>query len=212
MLLERAGIAYTGSPPARAGAGAAQAQGEGGAARARGVPTPDGASTWRRPTCPAVTLPFPLIVKPSREDASTGISSRVGRARSRRARAPGGRTSSRATASPRWSSATSKGREIYVSMLGRRDGGIDLLPLHEIDFSEMPAGPAAHRLVRRRSGTRTRPNTAARSRCRCARPAGRGRGAHRDRGAEPRSRRWSCATTAAWTFASRPTARPTSST
>ena len=33
-----------------------------------------------------------------------------------------------------------EGREIYVSMLGRRDGGIDLLPLHEIDFSEMPAG------------------------------------------------------------------------
>jgi D-alanine-D-alanine ligase len=33
-----------------------------------------------------------------------------------------------------------EGREIYVSMLGRPDGDIDLLPLHEIDFSEMPAG------------------------------------------------------------------------
>ena len=45
-----------------------------------------------------------------------------------------------------------EGREIYVSMLDRPGGGVDMLPLYEIDFAEMPAGRAAHRLVRRQVG------------------------------------------------------------
>ena len=138
LLLEHAGIAYTGSPPLALGAGAAQAEGEGRAARrgrshaGRGLPD-DAADVS------AVTLPFPLIVKPSREDASTGISSQS----VVHERAELERQVAAVIARYRQPALVERyieGREIYVSMLGRRDGGIDLLPLHEIDFSEMPAG------------------------------------------------------------------------
>ena len=59
---------------ADARAGAAQAQGQGRAARARAFRRRR-RSAWPTADVSAVTLPFPLIVKPSREDASVGISS-----------------------------------------------------------------------------------------------------------------------------------------
>jgi D-alanine-D-alanine ligase len=106
--------------------------------RGAGVPTPEAAYL---PTADVsgVTLPFPLIVKPSREDASVGISalSVV------HDRAELGRQVAAVIAryhQPALVERYIDGREIYVSMLGRADGAVDLLPLHEIDFSEMPAG------------------------------------------------------------------------
>jgi D-alanine-D-alanine ligase len=137
MLLERAGLAYTGSPPLALGL-ALHKQKAKGVLRGAGVPTPD-AVCLTTGDVSAVTLPFPLIVKPSREDASVGITSRsVVHDRAdleRQVAAVIGRYKQ-----PALVERYVEGREIYVSMLGRRDGGVDLLPLHEIDFSEMPPG------------------------------------------------------------------------
>jgi D-alanine-D-alanine ligase len=136
MLLEREGIAFTGSPPLVLGVALHKFKAKA-LLRAAGVPTPD-AMLLAEPDVSGVTLPFPLIVKPSREDASTGISSQS----VVRDRAELGRQIADIVARYRQPALVEgyvEGREIYVSMLGRADGGIDLLPLHEIDFSEMPA-------------------------------------------------------------------------
>jgi D-alanine-D-alanine ligase len=137
MLLERAGIPYTGSPPLALGLALHKFKAKA-VLRAAGVPTPE-AVLLAEPDVSGVTLPFPLFVKPSREDASTGISSQS----MVRDRAELGRQVAAVIAryhQPALVERYIEGREIYVSMLGRQDGGIDLLPLHEIDFSEMPAG------------------------------------------------------------------------
>jgi D-alanine-D-alanine ligase len=137
MLLERAGIAYTGSPPLALGLALHKHKAKA-VLRGAGVPTPD-AVCLEAPDVSGVALPFPLIVKPSREDASTGISSRS----VVHDRAELGRQVADVIArylQPALVERYIEGREIYVSMLGRADGGVDLLPLHEIDFSEMPVG------------------------------------------------------------------------
>ena len=137
LLLERAGIAYTGSPPLVLGLALHKHKAKA-VLRGAGVPTPDYVSL-ATPDVSAVALPFPLIVKPSREDASTGITSRsVVHDRAELARQVAAVIAR--YHQPALVERYIEGREIYVSMLGRRDGGIDLLPLHEIDFSEMPAG------------------------------------------------------------------------
>lgn len=137
MLLERAGIPYTGSPPLTLGLALHKHKAKA-ILRAAGVPTPD-AVCLATPDISAVALPFPLIVKPSREDASVGISAQS----VVHDRAELGRQVTGVIARYRQPALVEQfiqGREIYVSMLGRLDGDIDLLPLHEIDFSEMPAG------------------------------------------------------------------------
>lgn len=137
MLLERAGIAYTGSPPLTLGLALHKHKAKS-VLRAAGVPTPE-AICLPTPDVASVTLPFPLIVKPSREDASVGITSRS----VVHDRVELGRQVAAVIAryhQPALVERYIEGREIYVSMLGRRNGGVDLLPLHEIDFSEMPAG------------------------------------------------------------------------
>jgi D-alanine-D-alanine ligase len=137
MLLERAGIAYTGSPPLALGLALHKHKAKA-VLRNAGVPTPD-AVCLATPDLAGVALPYPLIVKPSREDASTGISSQS----VVHDRAELGRRVAAVIArykQPALVERYIEGREIYVSMLGRRDGAIDLLPLHEIDFSEMPPG------------------------------------------------------------------------
>jgi len=137
LLLEHAGIAYTGSPPLTLGL-ALHKQKAKGVLRAAGVPTPD-AVCLATPDISAVALPFPLFVKPSREDASVGISAQS----VVHDRAELDRQVAAVIARYRQPALVERfieGREIYVSMLGRADGGVDLLPLHEIDFSEMPAG------------------------------------------------------------------------
>jgi D-alanine-D-alanine ligase len=136
MLLERAGLAYTGSPSLTLGLALHKHKAKA-VLRAAGVPTPD-AVCLTKADVSRVALPFPLIVKPSREDASVGITSRS----VVRDRVELGRQVAGVVARYRQPALVERyieGREIYVSMLGRRDGGVDLLPLHEIDFSEMPA-------------------------------------------------------------------------
>ena len=138
LLLERAGIAYTGSPPLALGLALHKHKAKA-VLHGAGVPTPE-AVCLAEPDVSAVALPFPLIVKPSREDASTGITSRT----VVHDRAELGRQVAGVIARYRQPALVERyieGREIYVSMLGRRQrdgGGIDLLPFHEIDFSEMP--------------------------------------------------------------------------
>ena len=137
MLLERAGLAYTGSPPLTLGLALHKHKAKG-VLRAAGVPVPE-AVCLSTPDVTSVALPFPLIVKPSREDASVGITSKS----VVHDRVELGRQVAAVIARYRQPALVEQyieGREIYVSMLGRKDGGVDLLPLHEIDFSEMPAG------------------------------------------------------------------------
>ncbi len=137
MLLEHAAIAYTGSPPLTLGLALDKHKAKA-VLRGAGVPTPD-AVCLTSPDVSAVALPFPLFVKPSREDASVGISAQS----VVRDRAELGRQVAAVIARYRQPALVERfieGREIYVSMLGRRNGDVDLLPLHEIDFSEMPSG------------------------------------------------------------------------
>ncbi|HXT96706.1 MAG TPA: D-alanine--D-alanine ligase [Polyangia bacterium] len=137
MLLERAGVAYTGSAPLTLGLAVHKHRAKD-VLRGAGVPTPE-ATLLTTPDVSQVTLPFPLIVKPAREDASVGITAdsvvhdrgalerqvTVVLARYRQ---------------PALVERYVEGREIYVSLLGRTQGGADMLPLYEIDFSEMPPG------------------------------------------------------------------------
>ena len=145
MLLERAGIAYTGSPPLALGLALHKHKAKA-VLRGAGVPTPDGVYL-ASPTCPAVTLPFPLIVKPSREDASTGISSQS----VVHDRAELGRQVAAVIARYRQPALVERyieGREIYVSMLGRRDGGHRSAAAARDRLLGDARRPAAHRLVR----------------------------------------------------------------
>jgi D-alanine-D-alanine ligase len=145
MLLDREGIAYTGSGPLTLSLSLHKHRAKD-VLRARCVPTPE-AVYLTTPEVGAVDLPFPLIVKPSREDASVGIYSESV-------------VHDRAALERRVTFVLSRyrqaalverfveGREIYVSMLGARpgrgsrgaDGEPEVLPFFEIDFSDMPAG------------------------------------------------------------------------
>jgi D-alanine-D-alanine ligase len=139
MLLDREDIAYTGSGPLTLGLALHKHKAKD-VLRARGIPTPE-AVYLTTPDVSGVTLPFPLIVKPSREDASVGIYSESV-------------VHDRAALERRVTFVLSRyrqaalveryieGREIYVSMLGRRGEDVEpqVLPFFEIDFSDMPAG------------------------------------------------------------------------
>ena len=208
MLLERAGLAYTGSRPLSLALAAAQAQGQG-VLRARRRPharrgaADDPGHLGRRAAVPA-----------HRQARARG---RVGRHHARFGRARPRRRCERQVAlvlahynQPALVERYIEGREIYVSMLGRPGGGVDILPLYEIDFSEMPAGAPAHRLLRGQVGRVVArvPRDAARSPARWA-PRAASSGAGGDARASPR---WSCATTRGSTFGWTRPAPPTSST
>jgi D-alanine-D-alanine ligase len=136
LLMDREGIAYTGSNSLSLSLALHKHKAKE-ILRARGVSTPE-AVFLTTPDVSSVAMPFPLIVKPSREDASVGIT----------------RESvvwTRETLEQRVAYVLSHyrqpvlveryidGREIYVSMLGRSEGAPDVFPFYEIDFSEMPA-------------------------------------------------------------------------
>jgi D-alanine-D-alanine ligase len=136
LLMDREGIAYTGSNSLSLSLALHKHKAKE-ILRARGVSTPE-AVFLTTPDVSSVAVPFPLIVKPSREDASVGIT----------------RESvvwTRETLEQRVAYVLSHyrqpvlveryidGREIYVSMLGRSEGAPDVFPFYEIDFSEMPA-------------------------------------------------------------------------
>ena len=144
LLLERGGFAYTGSPPLTLGLALNKHKAKD-VLRGCGVPTPESVLLVE-PDVSGVTLPLPLIVKPAREDASVGISSES----VVHDRAALERQATYVIARYRQPALVERyieGREIYVSMLGRTqsDAGAgagaepDVLPLHEIDFSAMPA-------------------------------------------------------------------------
>jgi D-alanine-D-alanine ligase len=136
LLLDREGIAYTGSGPLTLSIALHKHKAKE-ILRARGVPTPE-ALHLTTPDVSGVTIPFPMIVKPAREDASVGICSESvvhDRAALRR----------RVThilshyRQPALVERYIEGREIYVSMLGRPSGAPQIFPFYEIDFSLMPA-------------------------------------------------------------------------
>jgi D-alanine-D-alanine ligase len=136
LLLEREGIAYTGSGPLTLGLSLHKHRAKD-VLRARGVPTPE-AVYVTEPDVSRIAIPFPLIVKPAREDASVGIHSEsVVHDRDALAR--------RVThvlshyRQPALVERYIDGREIYVSMLGRPSGAPEIFPFYEIDFSLMPA-------------------------------------------------------------------------
>jgi D-alanine-D-alanine ligase len=135
-LFELCGVRYTGSGPL-ALATALRKDRCKAILAAHGVPTPRGC-TIDTASLESFDLPFPVIVKPTREDASTGIwlrsvvhdraalAERVAEVRARYQQ-------------PVLVEQFIPGRELYVSLLGN---GTELhaLPMHEIDFSEMPPG------------------------------------------------------------------------
>jgi D-alanine-D-alanine ligase len=139
MMLEREGLAYTGSGPLTLALALHKHKAKD-VLRARGVPTPE-AVYVTTPDVSGVSLPFPLIVKPSREDASVGIYG-------------DSVVYDRAALERRVTFVLSRyhqgalveryieGREIYVSMLDRPRGAgsPQVLPFFEIDFSDMPPG------------------------------------------------------------------------
>jgi D-alanine-D-alanine ligase len=145
LLLDREGIAYTGSGPLALTLALHKHKAKE-ILRARGVPTPEAAylttpdvsEVFKVPHGSSATLPYPLIVKPAREDASVGIHAEsVVRDRDALAR--------RVThvlshyRQPALVERYVEGREIYVSMLGRPEGPPQIFPFYEIDFSLMPA-------------------------------------------------------------------------
>jgi D-alanine-D-alanine ligase len=147
MLLEKEGIAYTGSPPLSLSMAVHKPKAKE-ILRARGVPTPDSFATSHADTQHGperwTELPFPLIVKPAREDASVGIykESVVRDAAALRARIAHVLSQYR---QPALVEQYIEGREVYASLLADSSGEPQVLPLYEIDFSGLP--PSHPRIV-----------------------------------------------------------------
>jgi D-alanine-D-alanine ligase len=136
LLLDREGIAYTGSGPLTLSLALHKHKAKE-ILRARGVPTPE-AVHLTTPDVSGLDLPFPLIVKPAREDASVGIHAES----VVHDRAALGRRVTHVLSHYRQPALVERyieGREIYVSMLGRPAGDPQIFPFYEIDFSLMPA-------------------------------------------------------------------------
>ena len=129
-LLDLMGLAYTGSSALSLGLSLHKNKAKE-LLRARGVPTPDFCVVDSVADVVSVNLPFPLIVKPSREDASMGIDfdSVV------HDRASLGKAVARVVRTFRQPALVERfidGREIYVPLLGNRPR--QALPLTEITF------------------------------------------------------------------------------
>lgn len=133
LLLDLLGIPYTGSPP-EALSSALYKDRVKRLLEAAGVPTPP-ARVMTSPTDPC-DLPFPLIVKPVREDGSVGISASSvvhTEAQMRGAVA----ACIQAFRQPCLVEQYVEGREFNVALFGYPTARI--LPLSEIDFSKLPA-------------------------------------------------------------------------
>jgi len=135
LLLDLEGIPYTGSGPFALGLALRKDRAKE-ILRANGVPVPRGMLVTDSAT--PIPLRFPMIVKPTREDASVGICSdslvhdpaalveRVKHVISHYRQ-------------PALVEEYIDGREIYVSLLGRVGEKPQIFPFFEIDFSDMPA-------------------------------------------------------------------------
>ena len=104
--------------------------------RARGIPAPQGILLPEEDVS-AIQLRFPMMVKPSREDASVGISS-ASVVHDPEALAERVRHVIRHYQQPALVEEYIEGREIYVSLLGRSGERPQIFPFFEIDFSDMP--------------------------------------------------------------------------
>jgi D-alanine-D-alanine ligase len=136
LLLDLDKIAYTGSSPFALSLALRKDKAKA-VLLSRGVPTPRGILLSEEDTS-AVTLPFPLIVKPAREDASVGITS-ASVVHDADALADRVRHVLRHYRQPALVEEYIDGREIYVSLLGRPGERPQIFPFFEIDFSDMPA-------------------------------------------------------------------------
>jgi D-alanine-D-alanine ligase len=137
LLLDAHGIAYTGSAGPVLGL-AAHKPWANAVLRDHGVRTPEGITVGEGARADALP-PFPLIVKPAREDGSVGIEGdsvvhdpvALGRAVERlRARHPG----------PVLIERFIVGRELHVSLLGALDAEPETLTPMEVDFGPMASG------------------------------------------------------------------------
>jgi len=137
MLLEREGIAYTGSPSLSLSLSLHKHKAKE-ILRARGIPTPEAVLLTAVPEAGDALPSFPVIVKPTREDASVGICSESVVST---AEAVGSRVAYVLSRyhQPVLVERFVEGREIYVSLLGRAGGKPQVFPFYEIDFSLMPA-------------------------------------------------------------------------
>ncbi len=136
LLLDLEGIPYTGSGPFALSLALHKHKAKD-VLRGSGVCTPRG-HVLRTADTNGLDLRFPLIVKPTREDASVGISSAsvVHDVAALDARV---RFVLNHYRQPVLVEDFIEGREIYVSLLGRVGEGPQVFPFFEIDFSEMPA-------------------------------------------------------------------------
>ena len=134
MLMEKDGIAFTGSGSLALSLALHKHKSKE-ILRARGVPTPQAVVAYAADQ--AVPLPFPLIVKPSREDASVGIYSESVVATAATLGARIGHVIAQYR-QPALVERYIEGREIYVSLLGRTGAPPEVLPFFEIDFSALP--------------------------------------------------------------------------
>lgn len=135
-VLELAGVSYTGSTPLALALGLEKAHARA-VLRAHGVAVAAGALLTRGDE-PLPGAPFPWIVKPSREDASHGITrdSVVTNAAAARACA---REIIARYAEPALVEQFLPGREFNLAILGEGDKAEMLAPA-EIDFSRLPEG------------------------------------------------------------------------
>ena len=135
LLLEQSQLAYTGSGPLALSLALHKHKAKE-VLRARGVPTPEAVFVTQKGQ--TVGLPFPLIVKPAREDASVGIYSEsvVWNEAALQTRIAHILDQYR---QPALVERYIEGREIYVSLLGRVGAEPEVLPFFEIDFSGLPS-------------------------------------------------------------------------
>lgn len=137
LLMDLAGIAYTGSCPFGLSL-ALRKEKVKDILRAHGVPVPRGATLVSAEDCGGRSLSFPLIVKPAREDASVGIccDSVV---RNQTALAQRVAYVLEHYRQPALVEEFIEGREIYVSILERLGQEPQVFPFFEIDFSDLPS-------------------------------------------------------------------------
>ncbi|HEY0705674.1 MAG TPA: ATP-grasp domain-containing protein [Polyangia bacterium] len=137
MLLEFEGLVYTGSPPTTL-LSALHKDRTKQLLLAAGVPTPRSLTFKSADVAAAGALRFPLFVKPTREDASVGISS-ASVVHDLAALEAQVRHVLMHYNQPVLVEEYIVGREINASVLERARGAPEVLPLHEIDFSDMPS-------------------------------------------------------------------------
>jgi len=137
MLMELEGIPYTGSGSFALSL-ALRKEKVKNVLLACGIPVPKGVLVSQAGDLASIDLRFPVIVKPAREDASVGITraSVVSEAKALNERALHVLEHYH---QPALVEEYVEGREIYVSLLGQLDGGLQIFPFFEIDFSAMPA-------------------------------------------------------------------------